>query len=54
MELKSAPLDEDEAFEEEIKNNIYSISNFLVDPSSLTLGAELGWTDGKPDVEAAV
>ncbi|KAM7532771.1 hypothetical protein Aperf_G00000129659 [Anoplocephala perfoliata] len=52
--LKRPPLDEDEAIEEEIKNNPCSVNNFLVDPSSLTLGAELGWTDGKPDVEAAV
>lgn len=56
IELKNgAPLDEDEVVEEEIKNNSRnSISSYLVDPSSLALGAELGWTDGQLDVEAAV
>ncbi|VDO13394.1 unnamed protein product [Rodentolepis nana] len=56
IELKNgAPLDEDEAVEEEVKNNSgSSISSYLVDPSTLALGVDLGWTDGQLDVEAAV
>ncbi|VDM20603.1 unnamed protein product [Hydatigera taeniaeformis] len=73
VDLKSAPVDEDEVFAEERKNGLLlghsggcgdtvvsgasripsGVVN-TVDPTTLTLGSELGWTDGTPEVETAV
>lgn len=73
MDLKSAPVDEDEVFAEERKNGLLlgcsggsgdtTVSGTsripsgainIIDPTTLTLGSELGWTDGTPEVETAV
>ncbi|KAL5967026.1 Folliculin, partial [Taenia solium] len=73
VDLKSAPVDEDEVFAEERKNGLLlgcssgsgdtvvsgtsrlpSGAINTVDPTTLTLGSELGWTDGTPEVEMAV
>ncbi|KAL5108149.1 Folliculin [Taenia crassiceps] len=73
VDLKSAPVDEDEVFAEERKNGLLlgrsggsgdmvvsgtsripSGAINTVDPTTLTLGSELGWTDGTPEVETAV
>lgn len=69
VDLKSAPVNEDEVFAEERKNGLLlglsgssghaAVSGTsgainTIDPTTLTLGSELGWTDGTPEVETAV